>query len=145
MDTVAPISDPPTADLPMADAYSLLNSIYIPFSISTISTLNLNSNSMMSTKPQAMLNGRPLLGPTDPNAKPVDPDERPRFLRELLEKEEWQFQRSNILKVLDIYKSGKEFRQDEEVWLFDGQVVSGFEEAISKRGIRLCGSRYLFH
>jgi hypothetical protein len=33
----------------------------------------------------------------------------------MLEKEEWQYQRKNILKVLDIYKSGKEFAPGEEI------------------------------
>jgi len=83
-----------------------------------------------------MLNGRPLLGWNDPDAKPVDPNERPRFLRELLEKEEWQYQRTNILKVLDIYKSGKEFAPGERIWLVDGEVVSGLEEAVSKGGVK---------
>ena len=94
---------------------------------------------MSTTQLQAMLNGRPLLGWNDPDAQPVDPDESPRFLRELLEKEEWQYQRTNILKVLDIYKSEKEFAPGEQIWLVDGEVVSGLEDAVSKGGVKSRG------
>jgi len=81
-----------------------------------------------------MLNGRPLLGLFDPDAKPAKADERQSFLRELLEKDEWKWQRSNIRKVLDIYESGKVLAPGEEIWLVDGQEVSGPEEAIAKKG-----------
>lgn len=61
-----------------------------------------------------------------PIPTPVDPQTRVKELKDILAEEFWQFQKPNILKLIDLYESGQLVPPfvGERIWLCNGDVLA---------------------
>jgi hypothetical protein len=85
----------------------------------------------MSTQPVEFLRPAPLV---------IDPKARIDQLKEFLSDTEWQYQKTNILKLIEMYETGelKGLTGGIETWLKDGEVLDhapGIEEVAESTAI----------